>query len=95
MVRLCLVKQLGYYVGGDVLLKSVSAQQGYLSLSMLGKNFSRRHFEIFFPPKIGFGIACKLSPKGDNLHEMPNPIFWGKIREMVSVYHLLNLLIAC
>ena len=30
---------------------------------MLGKNFIRRHFEIFFPrkQKIGFDISCKLS----------------------------------
>ena len=32
-----------------------------LMLSMLGKNFSRRHFEIFshFSQKIGFDISCK------------------------------------
>ena len=39
------------------------------TLSMLGKNFSRRHFEIYiyisyFSPKIwGFDISCKLSPQ--------------------------------
>ena len=34
-------------------------------LSMLGKNFSRPHFEIFVSlfPKTGFGISCKVSPK--------------------------------
>ena len=33
-------------------------------LSMRGKDFSRRHFQIyilFFQKKIGFGILCKLS----------------------------------
>ena len=37
-----------------------------LKLSMLGKNFSRRQFEIFFAyfsQKIGFDISCKLSPE--------------------------------
>ena len=27
------------------------------------KIFCRRHFEIFFPQKIGFDISCKLSPQ--------------------------------
>ena len=46
----------------------------FISLSMHGKNFSRRHFKIFyffFPQKIGFDIPCKLSP---SLHEMLKPI---------------------
>ena len=36
-----------------------------LTLCMLGKNFSRRHFKIFSysSSKIGFDTACKLSPK--------------------------------
>ena len=35
-------------------------------LSMLGKNFSRQHFKIFFlfSQKIGFDISSKLSPAG-------------------------------
>ena len=37
-------------------------------LGMLGKNFSKRYFEIFliffyFSQKISFDISCKLSPK--------------------------------
>ena len=41
-----------------------SAGQG-LMLSLLGKNCSRWHFEIFyyFFSKVGFGISCKLSIK--------------------------------
>ena len=36
-----------------------------LTLSMLGENFSRRHFEIFLFcfQIIGFDISCKLSPR--------------------------------
>ena len=47
----------------------------------LGKNFSRRHFEIFVPffQKIGLDISCKLSPPfGDNLYETSKPVFWEK-----------------
>ena len=58
----------------------------YLTLSTLGKNFSRRHIEIFvclfvFPQKIGFEIPVNW---GDNLHEKSNPVFLGKIRKQ---YH--------
>ena len=55
-----------------------------LKLSMLGKNFNRQQTDdifSYFSQKIGFGISCKLSPEissGDNLHEMPKPIFWEK-----------------
>ena len=55
-----------------------------LTCSMLGKFFSRRHFEIFFlffPEnrlKPGFNNSCKFS-YGDNLHETPNPVFWENI----------------
>ena len=32
----------------------------------------------YFSQKTGFDISCKLSPNGDNLHEISNPVFWGK-----------------
>ena len=40
---------------------------------MLGKHFSRKHFELLFIffQKTGFDISCKLS----NLHEMSKPTF--------------------
>ena len=62
-------------------------------LRMLGKIFSRQHFEIFsyFPQKMDINIPCKLSPKGDNLHGMSKPKFWGKIRKIFSICHLMNL----
>ena len=49
-----------------------------LMLSMLGKTFSRQHFEIvflFFSRKqdLTFHANCL-----DNLHEMSSPVFWGK-----------------
>ena len=35
--------------------------------------------------------SCELSPiKGDNLHKMSQPIFWEKIRRMLSICHLQN-----
>ena len=38
--------------------------KGYLTLSTLGKIFSRRHIGVFFfsSQKTGFDISCKLSP---------------------------------
>ena len=32
-------------------------------LSMLGKIFSRKHFDSYFSWKIGIDISCKLSPQ--------------------------------
>ena len=53
-----------------------------LWLCMLGKNFSRQHFEIFsyFSLKIG-----------DNLHEVSDPIFKENKKKISSVCCLLNL----
>ena len=44
-----------------------------LMLCMLGKNFSRLHFKIFFAL---FFANCVSS--GDILHKISNPIFWEK-----------------
>ena len=63
-------------------------------LSMLGKNFSRQHFDIFFPffffKKIGFDILCNLSPVDNlqmpnNLHETSNPISGKKDTKKISL----------
>ena len=45
-----------------------------ITLSTLGKIFSRRHFEIFFSffQENRICFSCKLSP----LHEMSNPMFF-------------------
>ena len=45
----------------DAFLRSVDSS---LTLSTLGKNFCRQHFEIFFLffPETGFDISFKLSP---------------------------------
>ena len=32
----------------------------------------------YFSQKTGFDISCKLSPLGDNLHELSNSVFWEK-----------------
>ena len=34
-----------------------------------------------FPQKTGFDISCK----GDNLHEMSNPIFWEKEEQYINL----------
>ena len=36
-----------------------------------------KYFFLFFQ-KTGYDISCKLSPFGDDLHEMSNPVFWEK-----------------
>ena len=49
-------------------------------LSMLGKKSADDIMNWFYSyvfQKIGFDIICKLSPQ-ENLHEMSDPIFWGK-----------------
>ena len=44
-----------------------------ITLSALGKIFSRQHFEIFFSffQENRICVSCKLSP----LHEISNPVF--------------------
>ena len=63
-------------------------------LSILGKIFSRRHFEIFFfftfPRKQDMTFHANCLP-GDNLHEMSKPVFWEKIKKVSSVCHLLKM----
>ena len=49
-----------------------------LTLSTLGKKFSRRYIEVFFlffPENM---IRHFMQINGDNLHEMSNPVFWEK-----------------
>ena len=50
----------------------------HLTLSMLGKTFSRRHFEIpfSFSPENRLWHSMQIVSIGANLHEMPKPIFW-------------------
>ena len=53
---------------------------GALTLSTLGKIFSRRHFEIFFLffPENGSWHFMQIVSLGDNLHDMSNSVFWEK-----------------
>ena len=46
-----------------------------------GFNISCKLSPLFFH-KTGSDISCKLSPNGDNLHEMSEPCFLGKIRKV-------------
>ena len=51
-----------------------------LTLSTLGKIFSRRHYEIFlvFSPENRIWYFMQIVSNGDNLHEMSNPVFWER-----------------
>ena len=51
-----------------------------VTLCMLGKNFSRRHFEIFsycFPRKQDLTLK-QIFSLGDSLYEVSDPVFWEK-----------------
>ena len=60
------------------------SDNGHLTL-MLGKNFSRRQFEIFFLffQKISFDISCKLSPQ-ETICIKCQRFFLGKIGKKIS-----------
>ena len=51
-----------------------------LTLSTLGKIFSRWHFEIFFLffPEHRIWRFMQIVSSGDNSHEMSSPVFWKK-----------------
>ena len=64
--------------------------QGLLSnFTILGANSADNTltFFLFFSKKIGFGISCKLSPNGDNLHEMSKPIFSERKKILKNVIY--------
>ena len=56
-----------------------------LTLSTIGKIFSRRHIEIlfsYFSQKTGFDTPCTFIANGDNWHKMTNS---GKIRKITNL----------
>ena len=57
-----------------------TALPSVLTLTILGKNFSRWYFEIFvyFFPENWIWHFMQIVSIGDNLHEMLKPTFWGK-----------------
>ena len=58
----------------------------HLTLSMLGKIFSRRHFEIYFllfSQKIGFDMLCKLSPPKETICIKCQILFSGNNKKNV------------
>ena len=61
-----------------------SLQQQTGKLSMLSKNFSRRHFEIF-SQKIGFCISCKLSPEKTICMKCQRLYYWEKQENIISL----------
>ena len=59
-----------------------------LTLSTLGKIFSRQHIKVsIFLIFHDFYISCKLSP--DNLHKMTKPVFFGK-KKRKNITNLLS-----
>ena len=65
-----------------------------LTHSMLGKNFSKRHLEVFFCcccccffflflQKKAFDILCKLSPEVTISMICSTPIFWGEKKQNI------------
>ena len=59
---------------------------GALTFRMLGKNFSRRYFEIFFlffPRKQDLTFYANCITNGDNLHNVSNPVSWEKYHQFV------------
>ena len=71
---------------------STSCQPYSLTLCILGKMFSRRHFEIFFFifPRKKIDISCKLSLMVTVCMKCRN-LLMGKIRKISFVCRLLNL----
>ena len=70
-------------------------------LNMLGKNFSRQHFDYFFlfPPENSSWHFMQFFSLGDSLFEMVKPIFekknnnnifWENQKKKLSICHLLN-----
>ena len=54
---------------------------------MLGKNYSRRQFDLFFlifPSKIGFDISCKLSPQ-ETICMKCQCLFSGKNKKNINL----------
>ena len=68
-----------------------------LTLSMLWKNFSRHHFEIFFTfsPENRIRHFMQIVSIGDNLHAMSNPIFWEKQEKIFENVVCRNYYPAC
>ena len=66
---------------------SASTMIGALTFRMLGKNFSRRYFEIFFlffPRKQDLSFYANCIRNGDNLHNVSNPVSWKNIINLSS-----------
>ena len=72
--------QQGWWVGINKLILFYHQSDHLLTLSMLGKNFSKWHFEIFllFFSVIRFWYFMQT---GDSLHEIANLFSWRKKKE--------------
>ena len=87
----------------DARLKWVKEYLKHISLSLmlstLGKIFSKWHFTIFFLfcflPRNRIWHFMQIVSNGDNLHEVSNYVFLGKIRKILLIWRLLNLPIDC
>ena len=59
---------------------------------MLGKNFSKRHFEIFFlfSPENRISYFMQIVSTEDNLHETSNPVLWEKLEIFLNMFSAEN-----
>ena len=67
--------ELFYYTGASLNVKGSS--EDLLTRCMLGRNFNRQHFEVFFLFFLENRIChfMQIVSTGDNLHEVADPIF--------------------
>ena len=56
---------------------------GYIMLSMLGKDFSRRHFKIFNISFQKLRLTFHINYLLDNLHKMSKPISWESLEKTI------------
>ena len=64
-------------------IKVSTQRRGSLTLSNLGNIFSGWHIEKKFPifPENTFWHSTQLFSNGENLHEMPNPVFLETLKK--------------
>ena len=54
--------------------------------------FSRQQIDntFYYLHKIGFDVLYVYVSSGDNLHEMSDPVFWGKYFKMLSAENFIQ-----
>ena len=75
--------KMDYFILGSIEMKRSNSVPLFNAYSTLSGVFSRLHIEIFFLvfPGNRFWYFTQMVSKGDQLHEMPKPVFWKLIFE--------------